>query len=183
MNERWLPVVGFPKYIVSNMGKAKRIATDGGRKPDGRVLGSVNKTNGYTYIHLHSRELEKVICLHVLVCEAFIGPKPSLVHQVAHNDGNPANNRADNLRWATPKENCADKIAHGTQPMGVNHYHKTKPELTVRGENVHCAKLTEKQVRKIKDDTRIHKLIADDYGVTRRAITFIKQGITWSHVT
>jgi hypothetical protein len=33
-------------------------------------------------------------------------------------DRDPANNRAQNLRWALPEENEADKRAHGTHPRG-----------------------------------------------------------------
>jgi hypothetical protein len=33
--------------------------------------------------------------------------------QCRHLDGNPSNNRPDNLRWGTAKENAADMIRHG----------------------------------------------------------------------
>jgi hypothetical protein len=35
-------------------------------------------------------------------------------HQAAHGDGAGLNNRLANLRWATRRENEADKIKHGT---------------------------------------------------------------------
>ena len=56
--------------------------------------------------------------VHQLVLEAFVGPRPAR-HQAAHGDGNPLNNTLANLRWATPKENEADKRLHGTLPVGT----------------------------------------------------------------
>jgi hypothetical protein len=58
---------------------------------------------------------------HTLICEAFHGPRPSPAHEVAHNDGVKVHNHASNLRWATPKENAADRSKHGTQQSGSNH--------------------------------------------------------------
>ena len=43
--------------------------------------------------------------VHQLVCEAFHGPKPFDSAVVIHLDENALNNRADNLRWGTQKEN------------------------------------------------------------------------------
>ncbi len=40
-----------------------------------------------------------------LVCEAFHGPPPFELAVVMHLDDNPGNNRPENLKWATQKEN------------------------------------------------------------------------------
>lgn len=55
--------------------------------------------------------------VHRLICEAFHGPAPDGTN-CCHNDGNRANNSADNLRWDTPANNNRDKIAHGTATTG-----------------------------------------------------------------
>ncbi|WP_208609489.1 HNH endonuclease signature motif containing protein [Streptomyces atriruber] len=57
---------------------------------------------------------DKVESAHFLVCVAFHGPRPTASHQVAHGDGDPTNNRPCNLRWATPAENSAGAVRHGT---------------------------------------------------------------------
>lgn len=50
--------------------------------------------------------------VHLLVLEAFVGPRPSPRHHGAHYpDPDPTNNRARNLRWALPEENEAHKRA------------------------------------------------------------------------
>ena len=44
---------------------------------------------------------------HNLMCTAFHGEKPSPGHEVDHIDLDPTNNRPDNLRWLTHKENIS----------------------------------------------------------------------------
>jgi hypothetical protein len=43
--------------------------------------------------------------IHQLVCEAFHGPKPFEKAVVIHIDEDGLNNRAENLKWGTQKEN------------------------------------------------------------------------------
>lgn len=63
--------------------------------------------------------------------------------------------------------------------------HRT-PTTWQQGEKHPKAKLTEFAVRRILEqlEKRIpHQVIADEYGVSRVAITDINTGITWAHVT
>ncbi|WP_336974201.1 NUMOD4 motif-containing HNH endonuclease [Sphingobium aromaticiconvertens] len=106
--------------------------------------------------------------VHQLVMEAFVGPRSSGI-EVAHGDGDPLNNRLDNLRYATPAENTADKVAHGT---------------VAQGGRVAGAKLSEDQVRAIKSQKgrlRLRELAAL-YGVAESAISRIQNGVRWGHV-
>lgn len=43
--------------------------------------------------------------VHRLVCEAFHGPAPKGMEIVIHIDEDATNNKADNLKWGTQKEN------------------------------------------------------------------------------
>ena len=111
------------------------------------------------------------IPFHRVICETFHGVKPSLKHHAAHIDGNKLNNRPDNLRWATPKENEADKERHGTK---------------LRGENVSGVRLTASCVKEIRKEygrgVRDQRDIAKEYGVSQRTIHLIVTGKTWKHV-
>jgi hypothetical protein len=42
--------------------------------------------------------------------------------------------------------------------------------------------LTDDDIRAIRADTRLHRIIADDYGIARSGVTQIKNGAHWKHV-
>ena len=98
---------------------------------------------------------------HSYVCKKFNGPPPTPWHQVAHSCGCGFCINKNHLRWATPKENCADKIMHGTHREGERNSH---------------AKLTNQQAAIIRADTRPQRKIAGDYGVDQKVIQLIKSG-------
>ena len=70
--------------------------------------------------------------VHRLVCEAWHGRPPTEKHQVAHWDGNKANNHFGNLRWATPQENSHDCVRQGIDPVGVRNGRPKLSEADVR---------------------------------------------------
>lgn len=84
--------------------------------------------------------------VHRLVCEAFHGPQPTKYHEVAHWDGDRLNNAPSNVRWATHKENEADKIRHGKVASGDRNGRRLHPERYPRGERHPMSKLTDVQV-------------------------------------
>ena len=69
-------------------------------------------TGAYGYKHVKIRD--KAYYVHRLVARVFHGPPPSPEQlQVNHLDSDPANNRADNLEYATPSENARHARAAG----------------------------------------------------------------------
>jgi hypothetical protein len=106
---------------------------------------------------------------HVLVCETFHGQRPSQDHEVAHSNGNRRDNRPNNLRWATRKENKADAIRHNVAPRGITHG---------------MAKLTEDDVRRIRQLRRSLTLqsIADCFGISYGHAKGIIHRRTWKHI-
>ena len=64
----------------------------------------------------------KWLKVHHLVLKAFVGPRPEGLIG-CHNDGNNTNNRPENLRWDTYRNNTLDMIKHGTmvRVSGADH--------------------------------------------------------------
>lgn len=50
--------------------------------------------------------------VHILVCTAFHGPRPTPKHQVDHINRDRFDNRPENLRWVTCRENHMNSIRH-----------------------------------------------------------------------
>ena len=104
---------------------------------------------------------------HRAMCRHKHGPAPSPIHQASHSCGNGHNGcvNPNHLFWKTPKENCADRVTHGTL-------------ATV---------LTTKEVKRIKKmllkGNKSLQQIADIFGVTKVSIFYIKSGKTWNRVT
>lgn len=104
----WRPVKGLEDmYEVSNTGLVRT-------KP--RILKSFPmRKGGHHQINLG---LHRRTYVHRLVAEAFLeSPDPSRIW-VNHKNGNPSDNRAENLEWCTPGEN----ISHGYRHNGRVNY-------------------------------------------------------------
>lgn len=143
--ERWLPVPGYEGgYEVSNHGRVRSldrtIVTSNGvvRRQPGRTLTPHSLPKGHLFVKVGSRargNRAKHHLVHRLVLEAFVGPCPPGM-EACHWDGDPTNNRVDNLRWDTPSANQHDKKHQGKDhqvnkthcPQG----HPYTPENTYR---------------------------------------------------
>ena len=103
--------------------------------------------------------------------ELYAGPPDDPKADAAHEPGlchsrdcvNPLH-----LRWASRRENCADRHQDGT------HF---------RGERNPVARLTENAVRMIRADPRPAPAIAQELGVHPATIHYVRRGDTWSHVS
>lgn len=115
--ETWRPVVGFPDYEVSDQGRVRswRRGKWPGRAETPRMMRPLVTRGGYPSVVIGERTL-----IHVLVLEAFAGPRPQGM-DACHNNGIKTDNRPENLRWDTRKENQADRRRHGTYMGGDGH--------------------------------------------------------------
>ncbi len=76
--------------------------------------------NQYRHVSLHKDGKEHSCYVQRLVLEAFSGEKPAGLH-AAHLNGDPSDNRIENLEWKTIAENAQDRILHGTSLAGEKH--------------------------------------------------------------
>ena len=91
--------------------KTKKVAqvSSHGRFRDtrGKVKSPIAMKSGYKTVGVQGKHH----LMNRLVCGAFHGPAPSPAHEVDHIDGDPGNNRAENLRWVTRAENIQHAYA------------------------------------------------------------------------
>ena len=136
-----------------------------------RVLKGTPTPRGYINVGIRVGSSSRPIGVHVLVADAFLGPKPFTTAQVRHLDGDTANNCASNLAWGTATENAADRLRHGRYARGAKHP---------------GAKLTEEQVRSLlvrrADGEKVRDLAAA-YSVSVSTIEAIIYGKQWKHIT
>jgi hypothetical protein len=167
--EEWRPIPGHPDHEASSLGrirsKPRTITYTVTREVPGRVLrGHVSGHNGYHYVNIAPANQQ--VTSHTLVLAAFSEPCPPGM-ECRHLDGSRTNNLPTNLRWGTPKENCADKKVHGTENVGARNG---------------MAKLTEQQVREIRAASGAQREIAARYDIHQVAVSQIKTGKRWSHL-
>jgi len=115
--EIWRPVVGYDGlYEVSNMGRVKSLPRERPGRPTRRgerLLKPRVRRHGYLSVRLYdSPKSSQNLTIHRLVLSAFMGPCPH-GHEGCHRDGDPQNNRAENLYWGTRSQNMLDVTRHG----------------------------------------------------------------------
>lgn len=101
MKEIWKIVEDAPNYEVSNLGNVRHINKKVNRIPQ-------DNGNGYKHIaYVAENGKRRNFYVHIAVAKAFVpNPDPEHYTQVSHLDESRDNNCADNLVWASPKENC-----------------------------------------------------------------------------
>lgn len=114
MEEIWKPVPSKHGILASSFGRYKlpegsiKMPNGGVRfyktKPLYGVKTKANKSARHEYYGFRSHKFGN-LKVHHLICEAFHGPKPFPKAVVIHINENALDNRPENLRWGTQKEN------------------------------------------------------------------------------
>lgn len=162
----WRVCIEFPSYLISDSGDVRRILRDKrGRSGDfGRIL-KPSESHGYWHVILMRNGERFSRNIHRLVATAFLGAPPSSEHQVAHWDGDRKNNCRSNLRWATPSENTADRLRHGT--------------MHVRTHNSKLRAVDIERIRYLAESGVKNSQLADQYRVQDSHIGKVVRGLKW----
>lgn len=105
MIEEWRDVVGYEGlYQVSNLGRVKSLPKMRGFILQESKIKDTQISDGYVRCTLHLNGTPKKHLIHRLVAEAFI-PNPENKPCVDHINRDRGDNRVENLRWCTYKEN------------------------------------------------------------------------------
>lgn len=104
-NEEWKDIPNYEGlYQVSNIGRIKSLPRYHGSIFWKESILSQRLCNGYCKIKLRKNKVTKNFLVHRIVIATFKGYEEGK-NEVDHIDTNRQNNRLNNLRWCTPKEN------------------------------------------------------------------------------
>lgn len=157
-------VPDFPGYRAEWHG---RVWTN--KRGTWRQLTHFRAPSGHIFVNVRQDGRDLTRQVHSLVLAAFEGRCPEGM-EGCHNNGDPANNRLDNLRWDTRASNIRDSFRHGVMPIG---------------EQKHSAKLTPEKVRLMREQYREHgnaSRSARDFGISNHVAWEIVTGKKWKHV-
>ena len=109
--EHWKPTYILPEiYRISDDGRIYSLKYR-------KILKTFLGTSGYLFFYIRSSGIKKSVYIHRLVATAFI-PNPENKCEIDHINGDRLDNRVENLRWVSSKEN---KHNENTYPHSLMH--------------------------------------------------------------
>lgn len=175
--ETWSAIPDFEGlYEASTLGRVRSLSRTVTRHDGytqsyrGQLLKCDNDHFGYPTVRLSREGRKKHLHIHIIVMCTFVGPRPEGM-ECCHKDGDPTNNRLDNLRYDTHAENMRDREKHGTDNAGSRHG---------------LSKLVEREVLAIRlEYTRggtTYKRLGIKYGVDEHTVGLIIRRQRWKHI-
>ena len=129
-----------------------------------KQLKGVLTKGGYLQTIIHG----KIWRISRLIALTFIA-NPNNYPEVQHINGVRTENRLENLKWGTQKDNAFDRDLHGTTQRGTKHAN---------------AKLNNEVVLKIRELRPTYSLnqLAGKFGVSKKLVLLVTQNKIWKHV-
>lgn len=111
--EEWRTILSHPSFEASSLGQIR-----GGKR------GGIKKQRLHATGRWHMRVGNTTQFVHILICEAFHGPKPNPTDTVDHINRDHKDNRPENLRWVSRTVQARNHTGHLNKgfPLYINHY-------------------------------------------------------------
>ena len=182
--EVWKDITGYPGHQISSLGRVRsrivmvrdsktgKLSSALGndyRPMAPQVIGGKETSSGRYSVRLSWKNKGRSHKIHLLVLEAFVGPRP--VGCVGcHNNDNHFDNRLVNLRWDTPRSNWDDTVRNGgLRATSVSS--KTKTTVDQVREIRHLASLGISQTDLVRR-----------FGLSRAGVSQIIHGENWNYI-
>ena len=106
----------------------------------------VSRNKKYGIVTYYDNAKQKRPYVHRLIAEAFI-PNIDNKSQVNHIDGNPLNNKVENLEWVTAKENMQHAYKTGLMNERFANFRCSKCDCITYSDNNICPKCEKRKRR------------------------------------
>ncbi len=159
----WNPIPEYEGYFACKEGLVASI-----KRGTLKILSPITAKDGHQYVFLYrdGRMLKQWI--HRLILITF-NRQPMENEESRHLNGQPSENRLENLAWGTRQDNANDRMMHGRYP---------------RGEACSSHKLTEVEVLEIRRrfGQESSRQLARTYGVSHTTVLGAVKGHHWRHL-
>ena len=178
-NEIWKPIPGFGgHYEASSLGNVRskdrivvRKNPKTGKQTEffykAKMLSPCSSDKyGHQVVHISFDSKKKNVFVHTMILLAFVGERPDGM-ECCHINGEPTDNRPENLRWDTHYANNQDRKLHGMYVTGQNH-----PMAT----------LSEKNILAIRSSGKSNKELRQIYPISNSQMHRILTRQSWKHL-
>lgn len=163
--EGWKDIPDYDgKYQASTLGRIKSSMTHNGTSE--RILRQTPTRKGYVSCGLYKNKKRASFLIHRLVALTYV-PNPENLPEVNHKKGDKKDNRPCAIEWNTHDDNVS---------------HAVENSLIQKGEKCHSAKLTDKDVLKIRASNFNAEYLSEIYNVSKNTIWQVKRRSTWTHI-
>lgn len=163
--ECWKQIADFPDYFISDHGRVASLRSGEARLMKGGPGTSPMRYLRVTLTRTDGKKFARNI--HVLVAEAFHGPRPDGMWAL-HRNGDVADCSAGNVYWGTPQDNSDDRVAHGRSGPG-------EKNPNVKLDRAKVALIRDKYA----DGDATQAQLAAEFGVRQAHVSRILDGRSW----